>query len=243
MNAVDPLSRVRIVLSRPSHPGNIGAAARAMKTMGVTRLTLVAPRDFPSAEAWARASGATDVLDTAVVCATLDEALRGTVFVAGFTARRRELAAPMRWLREAANTIVAESVQGDVALLFGSETFGLSNDELARCQLPVMIPTHPVYSSLNLAAAVQLACYELRMASSEPPQAPQGTEFAVASSEEIEAFFGHLDRAMTASGFLDPAHPKRLMPRLRRLFARARLEKEEINILRGMLRSFLPKVD
>ena len=147
MNAVDPLSRVRIVLSRPSHPGNIGAAARAMKTMGVTRLTLVAPRDFPSAEAWARASGATDVLDTAVVCATLDEALRGTVFVAGFTARRRELAAPMRWLREAANTIVAESVQGDVALLFGSETFGLSNDELARCQLPVMIPTHPVYGS------------------------------------------------------------------------------------------------
>ena len=158
MNGVDPLSRVRIVLSHPSHPGNIGAVARAMKTMGVTRLTLVAPRNLPSAEATARASGATDVLDSAAVCATLAEALQGAVLAAGFTSRKRELAAPTLWLRDAAHEIVAHAAHGDVALVFGSETFGLSNAELALCQVPVMIPANPEYASLNLGAAVQLAC-------------------------------------------------------------------------------------
>jgi len=243
MNGVDPLSRVRVVLSHPSHPGNIGAAARAMKTMGVTRLTLVAPRHFPSAEATARASGATDVLDSAAVCPNLAAALQGTVLAAALTSRKRELAAPTLWLRDAARDIVAHAAHGDVALVFGSETFGLSNAELALCQMPVMIPANPEYASLNLGAAVQLACYELRMAAASLPEPPQGMEFDKARSEEVEAFLGHLERAMTASGFFDPANPKRLMPRLRRLFARSRLEKEEINILRGMLRSFLPKVD
>ena len=243
MNGADPLSRIRIVLSHPSHPGNIGATARAMKTMGVTRLTLVNPRVFPSAEAVVRASGATDVLDDTVICASLAEALRGTVLAAGFTSRKRELAAPARWLREAAAELLADSACGDVALVFGAETCGLTNEELALCRLPVMIPANPAYPSLNLAAAVQLACYELRMASASLPEPPESIGFAAASFEQVEGLLAHLERAMLATGFLDPAHPKRLMPRLRRLFARARLEREEINILRGLLRAFLPKVD
>lgn len=239
----DPLARIRIVLSRTSHPGNIGAAARAMKTMGLSRLHLVEPRRFPDPEATSRASGASDVLDAAVVAGSLPEALRGSVLAAGFTARRRELGPPVRWLREAAAEIAAQPAGGEVALVFGNETAGLSNEELALCQIPVAIPTNPDYASLNLAAAVQLACYELRMACAVP--APVGPQpgFEPAALEEIDGLFGHLERAILASGFLDPANPGRLMPRLRRLFARTRLEREEINILRGMLNSFSRKVD
>jgi tRNA/rRNA methyltransferase len=243
MNRCEPLSRIRIVLSRPSHPGNIGAAARAMRTMGVSRLYLVAPRSFPHDDAVARAAGATDVLDNAVVCDDLAQALAGTVVAAGFTARKRDLSAPAKWLRDAAPELMAHAAEGDVALVFGNETAGLSNEDLSLCRLNVMIPTADDYSSLNLGAAVQLACYELRLAVLDPGDTPQGMSFAPARFEDVEGMIGHLQRAMTASGFLDPANPQRLMPRLRRLFNRTGLEREEVNILRGMVRSFRPDVD
>lgn len=242
MNGNSPLARIRIVLSHPSHPGNIGAAARAMKTMGLSQLVLVAPRQFPDEIATARASGAADVLAQARVCATLDEALAGTVLVAGMTARRRDLAAPFHWARAGAAALVAglgasKAGQGehDVALLFGNETAGLSNDELTRCHLGIMIPTNPDYSSLNLGAAVQLMSYELHLAAAAMPEAPPQGAGQPATNDEIEGLYAHLERVALATGFLDPAQPKRLMPRLRRLFARARLEHEEVSILRGLL--------
>ncbi|KYC29258.1 putative methyltransferase [Sterolibacterium denitrificans] len=236
MNGTLSLARIDIILSHPSHPGNIGAAARAMKTMGLSRLTLVAPKRFPDEEATARASGASDVLAQARVCSTLEEALADTVLVAGITARRRDLAAPFHWARGGAAELLAGTQQGtrDVALLFGNETAGLSNDELAHCHLGIMIPANPDYSSLNLGAAVQLMCYELRLAALSPGEPPRG-EFAPATSDEVEGLHAHLERVAIATGFLDPAQPKRLMPRLRRLFARARLEHEEVSILRGLL--------
>jgi tRNA/rRNA methyltransferase len=237
MDALDALSRVRIVLSRPSHPGNIGSAARAMKTMGLARLRLVQPRAFPHEEANALASGALDVLDNAEVFDTLEEALGDAVLAVGFSARSRDLSHPPRALREAAPLILASAAAAPVALVFGNETFGLTNEELARCQWLAVIPANPAYASLNLGAAVQVACYELAAAASAfaPPAEPERTPATV---EEIEAFYAHLERAMVASGFLDPAMPKRLMERMRRLFARAGLEREEVRFLRGMLAAF-----
>lgn len=238
---LEPLARVRIVLCHPSHPGNIGAAARAMKTMGLSQLTLVAPKHFPHPEAEARASGAVDVLAQAVVCATLAEALTGTVLVAGMSARRRDLATPFRWAREGAAELLAGTRPGartnemkDVALVFGTEAAGLSNEDLGLCHFPVMIQANPEYSSLNLGSAVQLMCYELRLAATSPG-APPSSEAALATAEEIEGFHEHLERVAIASGFLDPAQPKRLMQRLRRLFGRVRLEHDEVSILRGLL--------
>ncbi len=202
MNSTSPLAQIRIVLSHPSHPGNIGAAARAMKTMGLSRLALVAPKSFPHEEATARASGAADILEQALVCSTLDEALAGCVLVAGMTARRRDLAAPFCWAREAAGQLVAAACsaaadaatdQPRVALLFGNETAGLSNEELSRCQLGVMIPANPGYSSLNLGSAVQLMSYELSLAAQDPGAAPSAAA-DYATAEEVEGFYAHLER-------------------------------------------------
>ncbi|MBL8472984.1 MAG: RNA methyltransferase [Rhodocyclaceae bacterium] len=237
MNCPGALQRIRIVLAQAQHPGNIGAAARAMKTMGLSRLYLVNPREFPHPQATAMASGADDVLAAARLCASLPEALSDTVLAAALTARPRELAVPMRWAREAAAELVAAAGSGEVALVFGNETSGLSNDELALCHLPVSIPANPAYSSLNLAAAVQVLCYELQLAAQAPGAAP-AIEFEAAHHEDVERLLAHFESAMVGSGFLDPARPRRLMPRLRRLFARARLEREEVNILRGMLAAF-----
>ncbi|THF55890.1 RNA methyltransferase [Pseudothauera rhizosphaerae] len=242
MNGALALDRVRIVLSRTSHPGNIGAAARAMKTMGLSRLWLVAPQEHPSREAWARASGAIDVLDAAHVVSTLQEALAGTALAAAVTARRRELALPRLHAREAAAELLSHTADGEVALVFGNETSGLTNEEVAICGMPVSIPANPEYSSLNLGAAVQLLCYELRMAALAP-RPPADPRPELATHDEVEGFLAHLERAGTQSGFHDPANPKRLLPRLRRLFGRARLEKEEVSILRGLLTSFERKVD
>lgn len=232
---------VRIVLSRPSHPGNIGAAARAMKTMGYSDLRLVAPRRFPDPEALAMASGAADVLEAARTCATLEEALGDSVLAAGFSARGRDLSHAPLALREAAPRLLEAARAGPVALVFGNETFGLTNEELGRCQLLVSIPANPAYGSLNLAAAVQVACYELATTSGAHglPAAPERTP---ATLEEVEGLHAHLERAMVESGFLDPAVPKRLMERMRRLFARARLEQEEVRFLRGMLAAFEKKM-
>jgi tRNA/rRNA methyltransferase len=146
----------------------------------------------------------------------------------------------MKWAREAAGDLVQLTASGDVALVFGNETMGLSNEDVALCHMPVKVPVSETYSSLNLGAAVQLLCYELRMAALDPGEAP-ATEFEPATFEQIEGFYAHLDRAITASGFFNPINSKRLWPRLRRLYGRIRLEKDEINILRGMLTAFEKK--
>jgi len=234
MNGAFALDRVRVVLTRPSHPGNIGAAARAMKTMGLRRLYLVAPQAFPDPVAEARASGAADLLAAAVIVDSLAEALRGTVFSAALTARRREWSLPVKTAREAAPELLSFTAQGDVALVFGTEKTGLTNEEVTLCMLPVSIPTDPLFSSLNLGAAVQLLCYELRQVALTPDPPPQQDD-DLATFESVEGFYRHLQQAMTTSGFYDPANPKRLLPRLRRLFGRIRLEREEVNILRGII--------
>jgi tRNA/rRNA methyltransferase len=232
--------RMRIVLSHPSHPGNIGAAARAMKTMGFDDLALVAPRHFPDPDATALAAGAADVLAAARVFTTLEAALADCVLAAGFSARRRDLSQPPERLRECAPDLVAASGAGRVALVFGNETSGLSNDELARCQRFVSIPANPQYASLNLAAAVQVACYEIATAAAAL-DAPAATAREPATGEDIDGLYAELERGAIASGYLDPATPGRFMQRMRRLFGRAGLEREEVKILRGLLAAFAKK--
>jgi tRNA/rRNA methyltransferase len=228
------LDRIRIVLCAPSHPGNIGAAARAMRAMGLSRLVLIAPQRFPHPEADALASGATAVLDTAQVVTTLGAAIAGAVLAIGFSARPREFAGSVLPVRAAAAEALRYAAAGDVALVFGSEMSGLSNAELALCQIVATIPSDPEFASLNLAAAVQIAAYELHVAACSGAvwSAPA---FEPATQDEIAQLFAHGERALIALNFLRPAQPKRLLPRLRRLFARARLEKEEVNILRGIV--------
>jgi tRNA/rRNA methyltransferase len=234
------LQRVRIVLSRTSHPGNIGAAARAMKTMGFSRLVLADPQCKPDAQSEAMASGAGDVLAAAQVVGSLSEALNGVVLALALTARRRDLAIEPLWARDGAAELArVASDAGEIALVFGNETSGLSNEELAQCGRWAMIPANPAYASLNLAAAVQLMCYELRLAVLTVPQPPATTSSgAPATHEEVEGLLAHLEGAATRSGFLDPEKPGRLMLRLRRLFSRGGLEREEVNILRGLIASF-----
>jgi tRNA/rRNA methyltransferase len=244
--AVSTLGRIRIVLSHPSHPGNIGAAARAMKTMGLSRLILVNPKSFPHDEAISRAAGAEDILVQATVCSSLAEALSGTVFAAAVSARQRNLGPQPMQARAAAPQVVALAAGGDVALVFGNETSGLSNAEVQCCQRAVCIPANPEYSSLNLGSAVQLLCYELRLAAfdGQPPVLAKATPFAspAATNDDVERFHAHLERVMIATDFLDPRQPKRLLPKLRRLFARADLERDEINILRGILDAVEKKI-
>jgi tRNA/rRNA methyltransferase len=233
MKAGGPLSRIRVVLSRPSHPGNIGAAARAMKTMGITRLCLVRPKSFPHPDARAMASGALDVLESARVCASLEEALAGTTYSVALSARAREFSHASFDARAAARELVSAARQDEAAIVFGNETAGLANKEIMRCSALARIPADPEYASLNLAQAVQVIAYELRVAALDPPSVPEKT--AHATHEEIEKLFAHLERSLYASGFLHPRAPRKLMDRLRRLFAKARLERVEVNILRGML--------
>jgi TrmH family RNA methyltransferase len=227
------LAQIRIVLCRPSHPGNIGSAARAMKTMGLAELYLVAPRVFPHAEADTLASGAVDVLARATVCETLEQALSGCVLAIGASTRQRDLQAVLMTPEEAARQALAEAQTGRVALVFGNETFGLSKEELACCQALVTIPANPEYSSLNLGAAVQVLAYALRRAALQERFEPSPLD--AADLAEVERFYAHLEQTLIRIGFLNPASPKRLMPKFRRLFSRTRLEREEINILRGML--------
>ncbi len=230
------LDRVRVVLCETSHPGNIGAAARAMKTMGLSRMILVKPKHFPHADADAMASGALDVLRQVVVCNSLDEALVGTVLAVASTSRHRELTHEVVNCREACQRMVQDASHGEVALVFGPERTGLTIGEVSRCQLIAAIPANPDYSSLNLAQAVQVFAYELRTAAgvtvAHPLRSPEA-----ATHEELESLYTQLEAVFHESGFLDPREPKRLMQRMRRLFARSRLEKEEINILRGFLRA------
>jgi TrmH family RNA methyltransferase len=231
----NPLDRVRVVLVAPSHPGNVGASARAMLAMGLSRLALVAPSRFPDHEATRRATGATAVLDAARVVDSLDDALEGVSCSIGYTSRPREFAGVVVSARDAAALAIASARAGrESALVFGTEMSGLSNDDLARCTAVATIPTNPAFASLNLAAAVQVAVYEARVAS-QGDAAWQAPRFAPATHDEIERLHEHAERSFVAMRFLHPEMPRRLMPRLRRLFARAGLEKEEVSILRGIL--------
>lgn len=234
------LRRVRVVLVSPSHPGNVGSVARAMKTMGLSDLVLVQPRDAAvcsSAEAQSLASGAADVLGAARVVRSLAEALADTHFALAFTSRRRELSHGVLSLRDAAGALTEAMLPNDAArgaLVFGSETYGLSNDEVDRCQAIAMIPANPDYASLNLSHAVQLAAYEVRVAFGEGA-IPAGAARDAATVGAVDGFLDHLETAAVQAGFLDPESPKRFSTRMRRLFTRARLEPEEVAILRGLL--------
>jgi tRNA/rRNA methyltransferase len=237
MTSANLLRNIRVVLSHTSHPGNIGAAARAMKTMGLTELWLVNPKQFPDPQAQAMASGAADVLAGARVCEDLDQALAGTVLAVATTSRNRDLLSRLLTPREAAAQIAAQAAHCSVALVFGSESFGLSIRDVSRCQIVVNIPANPEYASLNLAAAVQVMAYEIRLAAAQFSGPLARPEFEPATLDEVERFFIHLEETLIRVGFLDPKNPKRLMLRLRRLFSRTRLEKEELAILRGILSS------
>jgi len=230
------LDRVRVVLCETSHPGNIGAAARAMKTMGLSRLVLVKPKHFPHADADAFASGALDVLREAVVCDRLDEALAGTVLAVASTSRHRDLTHDVVDCREACKRLVQDTSHGTVALVFGTERTGLTARDVNKCQLIAVIPGNPDYASLNLAQAVQVFAYELRMSAGATASRP-ARDSEAATHDQVEGFYRQLEEVFHASGFLDPLQPKRLMQRMRRLFARSRLEKEEVNILRGFMRA------
>ncbi|TDG23846.1 RNA methyltransferase [Paraburkholderia silviterrae] len=244
----------RFVLVEPSHPGNVGAAARALKTMGFSRLVLVAPR-VPQVhcdpEAVAMASGADDVLAAAHIVPTLADALVGAQWSLALTARTREYGPPPGAPRQAVLDACRQVAHGDIALVFGNERTGLSNDDVERCSALAHIPANPAYSSLNLAQAVQVLAYELRLAylgEGEPGAALPGagteqgglaTATPLATSDDIERMYVHLENALIALDFLDPANPKKLMSRLRRLFARSGLEREEVNIVRGIAKHIL----
>lgn len=238
---------MRVVLVNTSHPGNIGGAARAMKNMGLQRLILVDPKDFPSSEAHARASGADDILQQVRVVASLEQALAGCSLVLGTSARDRRLPWPLVNPRDAASVMMQHlqtDDEADIALVFGREHAGLTNDELHQCQYHVHIPADDAFSSLNLATAVQVLTYELRMAwlaASEQPLCMESIErtgplgSGPATHDAMELFYEHLQRTLIDIEFLDPEKPRHLMTRLRRLFGRNQMSRSEVNILRGIL--------
>ena len=235
---MDVFSKCRVVLIRTSHPGNIGAVARAVKTMGLGRLYLVSPKQFPSEEATLRASHATDILENAVVCQTLSEALAGTVAAYGLSARLRDLSASPQSVADAARQAVGlAATQGEIAFVFGNETTGITNDEMRLCNRFAYIPTSDDYYSLNLGSAVQVVAYEYRMAAMTQAMMPEKTETLMATHQEYEGFYAHLEAVLSRTKFLESGNSTRILRRLRRLFDRATLEQKEIMILRGILTS------
>ncbi len=235
-----PASPIRFVLFEPSHPGNIGAAARAIKVMGYTDLVLVNPeKEHPHPESRARSAHAREVLLNARVTDTLAEAVAGCGMVVGASARRRRLNWPEYSPRECGVEAVHASRDKPVAIVFGNEKAGLTNEELNLCNALVYIPTNSEYTSLNLAAAVQVLSYECRVAEDITDVRPE-PESPNASSDEVELFYEHLEKVIVNSGFLDPNNPRNLMRRLRRLYNRAQLDENEVNIMRGILSSVEP---
>lgn len=233
------LNRIRIVLVETSHPGNIGAAARAMKTMGLSQLILVSPQKFPDSEATFRATGADDLLSKAIVVNKLSDALANCEWVIGASVRQRKLSRPIYDPKTAAIKI-RDALTGNVAIVFGRESSGLTNEELSFCHDQISIPTNPDFSSLNVASAVQVIAYELRMAmlSGEQSIALKNTpEDSLANADEVAGFYAHLREILLNIHFLDSKQPKRLMERLQLLFNRAHLTTTELNILRGILRA------
>ena len=231
---------IKIVLVNPSHPGNIGGAARAMKTMNLSELVLVNPKEFPDPRAVWRAAGAQDVLSNAKVVSSLDEAIADCHFIIGTSARGRRIPWPIVDARECAHQVYEESPSSKVAILFGREDSGLNNEELQRCNLHVHVQTNSDYSSLNLAMAVQIISYELRMRFIEIQNKNKKLNNSdwdepFANANEVNLFHEHLEETLLDLNFYNPDEPKQLLTRLRRLFSRVRLDKMEINILRGIL--------
>lgn len=233
------LGNIRIVLVNTSHPGNVGAAARAIKNMGLSRLYLVDPKDFPSPKAVWRAANAADVLDGVVVVDSLAEAVGDCGLVVGTSARERRIPWPLLTPRECGERSWAESAQHEVAIVFGREDRGLTNEELQQCHFHVHIPANPEYSSLNISAAVQVICYEIRMAhlTAEAGQEPHFDDWDMppAKQQDLEYYYAHLQETLEALGFLEPDNPRQTMTRLRRLYGRIRLDQMELSILRGIL--------
>ena len=227
------------MLFEPTHPGNVGACARAMKTMGFHELVLVNPACDIDGQARARSSGALDVLLDARIVATLGDALEGCGYVLGASARRRRLSWPELNPRECAASVAQKPGDTPAAIVFGPERAGLTNAELDRCNALVYIPSNPDYNSLNLGMAVQVIAYELRMARNVDSR-PDEFDAPPASAEDVELFYQHLERVLLSSGFLNPDNPRTLMRRLRRLYNRAGLDQNELNILRGILSAVAP---
>lgn len=232
------LDKIRVVLVGTSHPGNIGSAARAMKVMGLTNLVLVDPACEIDGHTIALAAGAADVVENATIVKTLDEAVADCGFVVGSSARSRTLEWPQLDPRENGIKVIAESEQHPIAILFGRERTGLTNEELQKCHSHVYIPANPDYSSLNLAMAVQTICYEVRMAHLDSQKHATLTEVeAYPRANELEMFYEHLEKVTRQTRFINKNHPGMVMAKLRRLFTRARPEQQELNILRGILSS------
>ncbi len=232
------LENIKIVLVGTSHPGNIGSAARAMKVMGLSQLVLVDPQCEVDEQALAMAAGATDIVENAMQVSTLEEALQETVLVVGSSARSRTLDWPMLNPDQCGEKIVAEAHNADVALVFGRERTGLTNEELQKCHFHVCIPANPEYSSLNLAMAVQILCYEVRVAVlNQDKKSKLVEQESYPRHKELELFYDHLEKVITETQFISQDKPNQVMTKLRRLFSRSRPEISEINILRGILSS------
>jgi tRNA/rRNA methyltransferase len=233
----EALDRIRIVLCQTSHPGNIGATARAMKTMGISTLYLVNPKKFPHPEATAMSSGADDILKNAQVVSDLETALKGVKLAVGLSARRRELTQAYLDVHQVAHEMIHLAKTSDVAFVFGTEMSGLSNLETHQCQALSFIDANPDYSSLNLAQAVQVVCHELRQASMStyPPKLYTKDLSVLADHGSLMGFLSHLEMVLDEIEFLDKVQGERLMQRLHILFARSQLEIDEVNILRGIL--------
>jgi tRNA (cytidine32/uridine32-2'-O)-methyltransferase len=234
------IDNIRVVLVNTSHPGNIGASARAMKNMGLANMTLVAPEQFPSGVAVGRAASAVDVLEQALVVSDLPSALADCGLVVGASARSRKIPWPMLTPKECAERALKESKNNKVALVFGREDSGLSNEELQLCHYHVQIPSNPACSSLNLAAAVMVICYELYSllsgaAGKSSPSEEEYWDMAMATGQQLEQFYAHLEKVLVRVAFHDPDNPRMLMQRMRRLFGRIRIDAMEMNILRGLL--------
>jgi tRNA (cytidine32/uridine32-2'-O)-methyltransferase len=231
----NPLNVIEIILVEPSHPGNIGAVARAMKNMGFQRLTLVKPKYFPHPDADARAAGADDVLQQARVVETVEEALKTAELVVGTSARVRSLAWPTKTVRHWVDSLTNIPLPRSIAVVFGAERMGLTNEQLQKCHCHIQIPADPEFNSLNLASAVQLVCYELRQGLLNVSLESIDASSIKANNGELEGLFQHLEQILYDIEFINPKQPKQLMPRLRRLFLRAEPDKQEVNILRGIL--------
>ena len=235
MNKQNIFNNIRVVLCQTSHPGNIGSTARAMKTMGLQRLYLVRPKHFPDGEAKSLAVNAGDVLDSAIVTTTLEEAIADCQFVIGVSGKERSLSQQVMTVREAAQEVHRIASQQQVALVFGTEMSGLSNAEADRCFFFYYIASNDFYTSLNLAQAVQVMCYEVRMAITEGRLHYDEKQSELASQDDLERFYQHMQEVLAEIGYINPRAPKKLFERLRRIYARAKLEKEEVNLLRGIL--------
>lgn len=234
------LQKTKVVMVHTSHSGNIGAAARAMKTMGLQKLVLVAPKTFPSDEAIAMASGAVDILEQAMVVESLEEAVADCGFIVGASARSRNLPWPLVNPREMASQILSLPSDASAAMVLGRERSGLTNEELALCHCHVNIPANPEYSSLNVAAAVQVLCYELKISlvshvGNEKPHWGVEWDQSPANGAQLESLFQHWERLLVDIDFLDPTNPRMLMSKIRRLIMRAQPDEVEANIVRGML--------